>query len=783
MRQAATLQTAQAKSHSSRGQIGQLQRKCACGGPARFSGECEECGKKKVLGIQSKRVVSEPGDPYEREADRVAEEVMAKPAHGGNDGIPPRVPPMEARVRRPLPQRKGLEHPTDVAPGSSIPRNGNTAPALSLRVLGHGGSVAAPWFVQDVLRSPGRGIESQARARLESSFGCDFSAVRVHDDAAAARSAAGLQARAYAVGEHLVFNAGQYAPKTGVGMALLAHELAHSLQQLGSSPAALASADARPAAQIHGPIGVGVARAPQAPVESRADVHQRVLATLKKIQDDGTLTGPRRLAAVLDLCESVPTEHAAGLAARLEPGAKGDEFAKYVANNFSAERAQMLAALHEKARTDPTPAGGDVAAEAKAAKELEAGLAQSTKELTEGIARGRTSLAEAEKVIADAAPKLDPDLVDIVEAQAESMHDTFEMIEGLLPVLAAMPADQRAVVIGAATIELQMLYRNAEHLKDMNKIVAWDVPPAVENVDEVEEKLTEYTDWHESWIETNAEVGGLASDLVGLLAGEDESIQIDLNVAQHFIDYQKRGTEEGKAMGEVDKHVDEIIAEGKKIQDRADAAGVATTVAEILMALRGRRFSLRRPPRFRGRAVKRTRPTARPRKQLRRTASSKKASKKSSAKQERRKKRKEKRKEKKSGAYPLCWPVILRPPMLAGVPVTQFIRTPGVDREPDVADQQRQQLRYRQTVEPAFVAGRYHVHHSVPLFLGGLDSPMNMTLIEGPTHLKGHRQLQHQPQMLKPPGKLKPLPENLYTHPAGTRYYLKGFKTDVKQTC
>ncbi len=77
----------------------------------------------------------------------------------------------------------------------------------------------------------GRPLDGGARAALEPRFGRDFGDVRVHDDAAAARSAEQLGARAYTVGRDVVFGAGQYAPASAAGRRLLAHELAHVAQQ------------------------------------------------------------------------------------------------------------------------------------------------------------------------------------------------------------------------------------------------------------------------------------------------------------------------------------------------------------------------------------------------------------------------------------------------------------------------------------------------------------------------------------------------------------------------
>jgi hypothetical protein len=67
---------------------------------------------------------------------------------------------------------------------------------------------------------------------MEPRFGYDFGQVRVHADAKAAESARALQARAYTVGHDLLFAAGEYAPENAAGQVLLAHELAHVVQQM-----------------------------------------------------------------------------------------------------------------------------------------------------------------------------------------------------------------------------------------------------------------------------------------------------------------------------------------------------------------------------------------------------------------------------------------------------------------------------------------------------------------------------------------------------------------------
>jgi hypothetical protein len=88
-----------------------------------------------------------------------------------------------------------------------------------------------PPIVHEVLRSPGQPLDPAAHAFMDPRFGYDFSHVRVHTDEKAAESARAVDALAYTVGRQIVFGSGQYAPTAPAGRRLLAHELAHTLQQ------------------------------------------------------------------------------------------------------------------------------------------------------------------------------------------------------------------------------------------------------------------------------------------------------------------------------------------------------------------------------------------------------------------------------------------------------------------------------------------------------------------------------------------------------------------------
>lgn len=172
---------------------GFLQRQCLCGNHTRAGGECAECSKKKSFGLQTKLTVNEPGDIYEQEADRVADQVLAGHVNPAFSGAP-------LRIQRFPGQPRGQ---VDMAPSS----------------------------VNQALASPGKPLEPTLRQDMEQRFGHDFSWVRVHSGPAAEQSAREMNANAYTVGHNVVFGEGRFAPETNEGRRLLGHELTHIVQQ------------------------------------------------------------------------------------------------------------------------------------------------------------------------------------------------------------------------------------------------------------------------------------------------------------------------------------------------------------------------------------------------------------------------------------------------------------------------------------------------------------------------------------------------------------------------
>lgn len=104
-------------------------------------------------------------------------------------------------------------------------------PALQRRAANHSDPNVVPPIVHEVLQSGGHPLDAGTRAFMEPRFGHDFSNVRVHSDAQAARSARAVNAFAYTVENHIVLGTGHYSPQTTSTKRLLAHELAHVVQQ------------------------------------------------------------------------------------------------------------------------------------------------------------------------------------------------------------------------------------------------------------------------------------------------------------------------------------------------------------------------------------------------------------------------------------------------------------------------------------------------------------------------------------------------------------------------
>jgi len=232
--------------------------------------------------IQAKLAVGQVNDRLEHEADRVADQVMRMPRQAAEGD---------------LLQRKC----SSCEENDKLHRNSVGAAA---------GNTAAPAIVQEVLRSPGKPLDGSTRTFMEPRFGRDFSHVRIYTDVLASRSAESVAARAYTVGSKIAFRRGEYAPGTAQGQRLLAHELAHVVQQ-DSAPAPLVQRDdgkpGSPAPQtpaLEARLNVVVEEGPA--IQSRLDqimrtggpVPQQTKVIGAAIIDVEGYTGPKEMRAI-----------------------------------------------------------------------------------------------------------------------------------------------------------------------------------------------------------------------------------------------------------------------------------------------------------------------------------------------------------------------------------------------------------------------------------------------------------------------------------------------------
>lgn len=199
--------------------------------------------------IQAKLEVGAPNDVYEQEADRLADQVMRMPA---TDIAQPLTIQRKCAACEVAQPRQAGEEEEELLQAREVPgQTPQLTPTIEAQVNSlHGG---------------GQPLDPVTRGFMESRFGYDFSRVRVHSGALAEQSARELRATAYTVGNNIAFGAGRYAPETQQGRHLLAHELAHTLQQ--QSPRSVirrACAPPQPAFDlVTSPLGGEIQRALQ----------------------------------------------------------------------------------------------------------------------------------------------------------------------------------------------------------------------------------------------------------------------------------------------------------------------------------------------------------------------------------------------------------------------------------------------------------------------------------------------------------------------------------------
>lgn len=227
----------------------------------------------RSTGLQAKLALGPAGDRYEREADRVSQQVvrqmdapqpmqsmdegegLVQPKRAGRGGY------VLQRQNGPAAKRSFARPAQRPIPLISSISQVQRAPALDaeederLQRQTEGEEVEEEELVQtkslhgpeggeveqsveqqiQAARGGGKPLDRSVRGSMEQSFGADFGDVRIHTGAQADTLNRSLNSRAFTVGKDIFFRGGEYAPSASSGKQLLAHELTHTVQQSGGS--------------------------------------------------------------------------------------------------------------------------------------------------------------------------------------------------------------------------------------------------------------------------------------------------------------------------------------------------------------------------------------------------------------------------------------------------------------------------------------------------------------------------------------------------------------------
>jgi hypothetical protein len=167
-------------------------------------------GLSHELAIQPKLAIGAVGDKYEREADRVASQVVNQINTSENQTIQREEMSSDEALR----MQAVMQHDSQ---GEAMA----TTPALETSINQAKGS--------------GQPLPSTILQPMQKAFGADFRGVRVHADAQSDRLNQSIQAKAFTTGQNIFFKHGEYNPGNQQGQELLAHELTHVVQQNGNA--------------------------------------------------------------------------------------------------------------------------------------------------------------------------------------------------------------------------------------------------------------------------------------------------------------------------------------------------------------------------------------------------------------------------------------------------------------------------------------------------------------------------------------------------------------------
>ncbi|MFC1603744.1 DUF4157 domain-containing protein [Planctomycetota bacterium] len=214
--------------------------------------------------IQAKLKIGQPGDKYEQEADRMADQVVRMPESQcpmceeeegkkliQSKTIAGHITPL---IQRQVEEEEEEFLQTKSLAGQIIPliqrqvEEEEEEEFLQARQTSSTTPKVSPDFTSRIqtMKGSGQPLTDSTRSYFEPRFGRDFGRVRLHTDSRSAETAQEINARAFTTGRDVAFGRGQYSPETTTGKKLLAHELTHTIQQGASSKTIQADFAVRP---------------------------------------------------------------------------------------------------------------------------------------------------------------------------------------------------------------------------------------------------------------------------------------------------------------------------------------------------------------------------------------------------------------------------------------------------------------------------------------------------------------------------------------------------------
>ncbi len=194
----------------------------------------DHVSRKRIEGVQTKLTVGPAGDEYEREADRVAKQVVGMPDSPARESAQRQEEEEELQMK-PL-QRQEEEEELQMKPLQRQEEEEELPMKTLQREIGAEGGNVGPEAEQTIqqARGSGQSLPDDVRTSMESAFGADFSGVKVHNDAESDALNESVSARAFTTGQDIFFKQGEYNPGSSSGKEVLAHELTHVVQQYGA---------------------------------------------------------------------------------------------------------------------------------------------------------------------------------------------------------------------------------------------------------------------------------------------------------------------------------------------------------------------------------------------------------------------------------------------------------------------------------------------------------------------------------------------------------------------